>query len=134
MTENTESTVSDVVARYVRFWNTAPGEQRRTGSETFVDDVAYVAPAGVLTGIEELADFTEQFASHVGAYQFRVRTEPDMHHDRVRVPWEIRVGEASFAEGTDVLTLGKGGRIASVATFIDRAPDAQRHHEEQPSR
>ncbi|MEV0428310.1 nuclear transport factor 2 family protein [Micromonospora sp. NPDC050495] len=131
MTETGVPRVADAVARYVRFWNTAPAEQRRSGSETFVGDVTYVAPAGVLTGVDALADFTEQFAGHVGAYRFRARTEPDMHHDHARVQWEIRVGDTSFAEGTDVLTVDNDGRIASVATFLDRAPRTRPHHEGQ---
>jgi hypothetical protein len=131
VTETTESDVAAAIARYVRFWNKTPDEQRRTGRETFVDDVTYVAPAGALTGIEALADFAEQFVSNVGAYQFRERAEPDMHHDLARLQWEIRVGGTSFADGTDMLTIGKDGRIVSVATFVDRAPGAQPHHEGQ---
>lgn len=130
MTDTTEH-MADSVARYMRFWNSTPDEQRRAGRATFVDDVTYAAPAGLLTGVEALVDFTEQFVSNVGAYEFRARTEPDMHHDYARVRWELRVGEMSFAEGTDVLTVGPEGRIVSVATFVDRAPAAQPHHEGQ---
>ena len=130
MTDTTEHT-ADAVARYVRFRNSAPDEQRRTGGETFADDVTYAAPVGVLTGVEALADFTEQFVGNVGAYEFRARTEPDINHDYARLPWELRVGETSFAEGTDVLAVGPDGRIVSVATFVDRAPNTQPHHEGQ---
>lgn len=122
MTEATEVRMDESVARYVEFWNTGPDAQRRAGAETFVADVVYVAPAGVLTGVDSLADFTEQFTSNVGAYTFRTRSEPDMHHDRARVRWELLVGGEPFAEGTDVLTVDRDGRIASVTTFVDRAP------------
>lgn len=124
----TETELSDAVDRYVRFWNTSPAEQRRSGGEIFTDDVAYIAPAGVMTGVDALAGFTEQFADNVGAYLFRTRTEPDIHHDRARVAWELRVGDASFAEGTDMLTVNDDGTIASITTFIDRFPDAPPHH------
>lgn len=128
MTDTTEHT-ADAVARYLRFWNSTPEEQRRAGGETFADDVTYVAPVGVLTGVEALADFTEQFVDNVGAYEFRARTEPDLHHDYARLRWELRVGELSFAEGTDVLAVGPGGRVVSVAAFVDRAPATRPHHE-----
>jgi ketosteroid isomerase-like protein len=122
MTETTTSLTAEVVEKYLRFWNADPSEQRRTGGEIFAEDVSYVAPNGVMTGVEALAAFTEQFAAHVGAYEFRARTEADVHHDRARLRWEIRVGGASFAEGTDVLATADDGRIASVTGFLDRAP------------
>ncbi|WP_324652244.1 isomerase [Georgenia sp. H159] len=128
MSDTTAPHVADTVARYVRFWNTPPEEQRRTGREIFTVDSTYVAPAGVLRGVEALAEFTEQFVGNVGDYEFRARTEPDMHHHRARLPWEIRVGETSFAEGTDVISIGDDGRITSVATFVDRAPRPPAHH------
>lgn len=131
MTDNNESHSADAVARYVRFWNSTPDEQRRSGEEAFAADVTYVAPAGVLTGVEALADFTEQFAGNVGAYEFCPRTEPDMHHGHARVPWVILVGDRTFAEGTDMLAVGDDGRVMSVATFVDRAPASQPHHEGQ---
>lgn len=128
MNETIAPHVADAVTRYLRFWNTAPDEQRRTGGATFADDVAYIAPAGVLTGVEALADFTEQFADNIGAYRFRARTESDAHHDRARVQWEIQVGETSFAQGTDVIAVDGDGRVTSVATFIDSAPETRPHH------
>lgn len=123
MTETTASRTADVVVRYLRFWNAEPAEQRRTGGELFTEDVSYVAPIGVLAGVEALAAFTEQFVGGVGAYEFRARTEPDVHHDRARLQWEIRVGAASFAEGTDVLTTDGDSRVVSITAFLDRAPE-----------
>lgn len=128
MTETTEVRVDESVARYVEFWNATPDAQRRNGAETFAGDVVYVAPAGVLTGVDALADFTEQFTSNVGSYTFRTRRAPDLHHDRARIPWELVVGDEPFAEGTDVLIVAGDGRIASVTTFIDRAPGQRPHH------
>lgn len=128
MTEATEVRADESVARYVDFWNSTPETQRRSGAETFAADVVYVAPAGVLTGVDALAAFTEQFVGNVGAYTFRTRRAPDLHHDRARVPWELVVGEEIFAEGTDLLVVDGDGRIASVTTFVDRAPEQRPHH------
>ena len=130
MTETTTSHVAEAVDRYLRFWNATPAEQRLTGSETFADGATYTAPVGVLTGVEALADFTEQFVSNVGAYRFRVREEPEINHNHARLKWEIRLGDTSFAEGTDVLTVDNAGRVTSVAAFVDRAPATQPHHED----
>jgi len=114
---------ADTVERYLRFWNTDPAEQLRTGAELFTPDVVQIAPVGVMNGVEALAGFTEQFASHMGAYDYRLRKDPDVHFDRARVQWEIRVGDTSFAEGTDVLVGGSDGRIQAIMTFLDRAPE-----------
>jgi hypothetical protein len=123
MTEQTVPLTAETVERYVRFWNQATTEQRHADDEIFASDVVYNAPIGVLTGTEALAGIAAQFGGHVGAYELRPRTQPDVHHDRARLQWELRVGDASFAEGTDVLTTDSDGRIQSIATFLDRAPD-----------
>jgi hypothetical protein len=59
----------------------------------------------------------------MGAASFRSRQEPEFHHDRARLKWEIMVGDTSFAEGTDVLAFDADGRIDSVTAFLDRAPE-----------
>jgi hypothetical protein len=132
MTETTARTgaTTETVEGYLRFWNTPPGDPQRTvGADVFTTDVAYVTPIGVRSGVEELVDFTEQFVAGVGAYELVSRSAPDVHHDRVRVPWEIRVGATSFAEGTDVLVTDETGRIVEVTAFIDRAPEGfDEHH------
>ena len=123
MTEDTAPLTTDTVARYVRFWNTESAVQRRTGGELFTEDITYIAPVGVLAGVEALADFAEQFVSNVGAYEFRARMPSEVYHDRARLQWELRVGDSSFAEGTDVLIGDGNGRIRSITAFLDRAPD-----------
>lgn len=123
MTRTTTDSATDTVARYLRFWNSAPEGQERLGAGVFTDDVAYVAPIGVRTGVAELVAFARQFRDGVGAYELRARTEPDPHHDRARLRWELVVGGTSFAEGTDVLVLDASGRIVSITAFLDRAPE-----------
>lgn len=112
------------VERYVEFWNaaTAP-EQQRLAAQTFADGVSSHVPLGVMRGTEELIGFRNQFAGNVPGYEFRARTEPEAHHDRARLQWELVVGGASFATGTDVLELDDDGRIVAITGFLDRAPD-----------
>ncbi|MER7456722.1 nuclear transport factor 2 family protein [Micromonospora sp. NPDC126480] len=121
----TSSTYADTVERYVRFWNTGqPEEQRRLAAETFTDDVSYHALVGVLTGPQALIDFHGQFTENVGAAVFQRRAEPQLHHDRARLMWEIELdGGRPFAAGTDLLVFDPDGRISSVTTFLDRAPE-----------
>jgi hypothetical protein len=116
-------TVTTPAEAYVRFWNLEPEEQRALGREIFAPDVVQYAPIGVLTGLDALVGFTRRFAAEMGDYAYRRRELPESHHDRIRVRWELLRGDDSFAEGTDVLTLDESGRISTIATFLDRAPD-----------
>ncbi|WP_406858905.1 nuclear transport factor 2 family protein [Streptomyces sp. HUAS MG47] len=122
---------------YVRFWNADDeAEQHRLAAVAFADGVEYRAEIGILNGAEALMDFRNQFTGHMGPAALRLRQEPQVHHRRARLRWEILVGAAdgertSFAEGTDVIQLGEDGRITSVTAFLDRAPegfDPAAHH------
>lgn len=116
--------MSKTIDAYVKFWNTEAGDpQRRAGAEVFTPDVRYIAPSGVRVGVDALVEFTETFVAGVGAYEFCARAEPEVHHDRARLAWELRVGGSSFAEGTDVLVTDDAGRIITITTFVDRAPE-----------
>lgn len=132
-TETTPRSPAATAEAYVSFWNLDAEEQRTLGTTLFADDVARSTPIGESVGLEALIDFTRQFTEGVGEYTFVARAEPDAHHEHVRVRWEIRKEEGSFAEGTDVLDLDGSGRIAAITAFIDRAPDGfdpDAHHEE----
>lgn len=123
MPDTTADSPADTIARYLRFWNAPCDEQEQLGAGVFTDDVAYVAPIGVRTGVAELVSFAKQFRDGAGAYELVTRTGPEIHHDRARLGWELVVGGTSLAEGTDVLVLDASGRVASITTFLDRAPE-----------
>lgn len=136
MTETTATTTAQhraTVDDYVRFWNAAtPQEQRRLSAAAFTDDVRYHALIGVLSGPAALIGFREEFARHMGTVVFRPRQEPQIHHGRARLMWEIEAGGKNpFATGTDVLVFAPDGRVGSVSAFIDQAPegfDPDAHH------
>jgi SnoaL-like domain len=127
------STYQATVERYRRFWNTAkPDEQRELAAETFRDDITYHAEIGVLRGPQALIDFHDRFVGHLPDAVLRHRAEPQLHHDRGRLTWEIEVGDGkSFATGTDLIVFDEDGRISEITTFLDRAPegfDPHAHH------
>ena len=116
----TEATVE----RYLTFWNTAPGpEQQRLATTVFREDVDHRGPLGARTGLDGVLQLSRGFAEHLGDVTFRARTEPQTHHDRVRLQWEVMRGDESFAEGTDVLAFDEHGLVEAVITFLDRAPE-----------
>lgn len=122
------SRAPDAVDQYVAFWNaTNADEQQRPAATPFSDQVSYHAPVAVLRGIDELIGFRNQFAQHSPGYVFRPRTQPQAHHGRARLQWELVVGGRSFATGTDVLELDDGGHIVAITCFLDRAPEGFAH-------
>jgi hypothetical protein len=122
MTETANQLTTTQAEAYVRFWNLTEEHQRELGRELFAPDVVQYAPVGELSGLDSLIGFTRRFADAMGDYAFRRRSMPEQHHGRIRIQWELLHEDASFAEGTDVLTLDSEGRVASVTTFLDRAP------------
>lgn len=136
MTETTPSTPIALglraVEQYVAFWNAGTAdEQKRFATEAFADGVSYHVPVGVMRGADELIAFRNQFAQHQPDYSFRPRTEPEAHHNRARLQWELITGGEVFATGTDVLETDDDGRIVSISGFVDQAPagfDPHAHH------
>lgn len=116
----TDNSSLEAVEQYVDFWN-ARADSR------FADDVTYRAPIGILHGVDALVDFRTQFAEHQPGYVFRPRTDPEAHHGRARLQWELVVDGASFATGTDILEIDEEGRVAAVSGFLDRAPEGFPH-------
>ncbi|GAA1415664.1 hypothetical protein GCM10009601_05850 [Streptomyces thermospinosisporus] len=127
-TDTREPTTTDprreTLDRYLRFWNTpAAAEDDTAASGLFASDIRYCAPIGDLTGSQALADFRDQFFQHMQSAEFRARREPEIHHDRARLLWQIDVHGEEFATGTDVLTFAPDGRITTVTAFLDKAPE-----------
>jgi hypothetical protein len=117
-----------IVQQYVDFWNADTADQQhKLAAATFADRFSYHAPIGILRGVDELVGFRNQFAEHNPGYQFRPRAEPETHHDRARLQWELIVDGTSFATGTDVLELGPDGRIVAIAGFLDQTPEGFAH-------
>jgi SnoaL-like protein len=131
MTDTTvfAATALETAEQYVEFWNAAAAdEQQRLAAATFTDGVSYHAPLAVMRGPEELMRFRNEFAEHLPDYSFRLRREPETHHDRVRLAWELVTGTGTFATGTDLLELDELGHITSITTFLDQAPEGFDHH------
>lgn len=134
MTEAVADNRTQVLDQYVDFWNAdSTAEQRRIAAMVFDEPVEYHAPIGLLSGAEQLINFRNQFTDHMGHASLVVRRAPETHHDRARLLWEIQLaGGESFATGTDVISFAADGRISSISSFLDRAPEGfDPHHDEQ---
>jgi hypothetical protein len=120
----------ETIERYLQFWNTAPGdEQRQLGHCVFNDFVSYRAPIGEHNGVEALVTLAAEFTEHLGSLTMQARTDPDLHHRDARLQWRLLRNGLPFAEGTDILTFDIDGHVASVATFLDKAPEGFNPHD-----
>jgi hypothetical protein len=129
MTDTAVDNHTEILDRYLEFWNAeTPEDQRRIAEAVFDEPVEYHAPVGVLTGAEALIDFRNQFTDHMGSASLVLNRPPETHHDRARLLWEIRLaGGESFAAGTDIIAFTPDGRISSISSFLDRAPEQVPH-------
>lgn len=124
MTETTAAPDLAIVERYVEFWNAETAEEQRVlAARVFTEDVEYHAPVGIMRGVDALIDFRRQFVEHMGSAAVLARQQPERHHDRARLRWELEVGGKSFATGTDILEFEENDRISSISAFLDRAPE-----------
>ena len=124
MTDTATTPTTETIERYLQFWNSGPGdEQRELGRQVFNDRITYRAPIGARTGIDALVELSAEFATHLGGLTMSPRAQPDIHHDCARLQWELHRNGEPFSEGTDILTCDLDGRIVSVVTFLDRAPE-----------
>jgi hypothetical protein len=116
------------VQRYLDFWNASPEDQLRLAPDTFIGEIRYTTPVGVLAGVEALVDFKRQLTEHLGQVGFVAREPAQCHHHLARLPWEvIQPDGSSFATGTDVIEFDQSGRIRAVSGFLDRAPEGFDH-------
>jgi hypothetical protein len=126
----TTTTQNQQIDRYLDFWNEpTAADQRRAATGTFTESVSYRAPVGLLVGAEALIGFKTDFTQHVGPARFVPRQDPEVHHGRARLPWEIRLPDgSSFATGTDILEFADDGLISGVSSFLDQPPEGFEHH------
>ena len=109
---------SQVLNRYLAVWNS----QADVG-EVFTEQARYVDPLVDVTGHEAIAATVAAARAQFPGWTFRPLGTAEAHHDQVRFSWELGPdgGDAPVA-GSDVVTVGRDGRIASVTGFLDRVP------------
>lgn len=116
----------DLVERYLAAWNER--DPRKRGdliAKTYAEDATYTDPHREGAGHGGLSTMIEAVhAMFPDAYRFRLASDVESHHDRLRFRWEA--GGTPDAPlhfgGTDFATLSADGRIQSVTGFTDFAP------------
>jgi hypothetical protein len=117
--------INEVVVSYLAAWNERdPKRRRELVAKTWADDGSYLDAhrqgAGHAAIDAMLAATQEMFPG----YRLRLVSGIEAHHGHARFSWAAGgTPEAPlYLGGTDVVTLGKDGRLESVIGFVDAAP------------
>lgn len=112
---------STLAARYLEVWN-SPDPRTAVGA-VFAERARYVDPLVDVTGHEAIAATVAAAHAQFPGWRFRPTGRAEGHHDQVRFSWELGPeGDDAPVAGSDVVTVGPDGRIASVSGFLDRVP------------
>jgi hypothetical protein len=124
--------IKEIADTYFSLWSEPNPERRREAvAAVFTEGATFTGPIVEVKGHDGITGFANQILEHLSGHQFNRTRDVDTHHDVVRWAWEITPGpnQPVFATGVDVCRIAPDGRLASLTTFLDVAPDFQRHHE-----
>jgi hypothetical protein len=114
----------NVVAHYLRVWNTTDEADRRKAiDEVFAEDVRYVDPLAEVEGRDALSALIGAVHQQFPGLVFTAGGPADAHHQRGRFTWHLGpVGGEPLVIGFDVASLDDAGRIREVLGFLDQVP------------
>jgi hypothetical protein len=115
----------NVVAQYLRVWNTTDEAARRKAvDEVFAPDVRYVDPLAAVEGRDALNALIGAVHQQFPGLVFTAGGAADAHHDQGRFTWHLGAPEGGepLVVGFDVASLDEDGRIREVLGFLDKVP------------
>jgi hypothetical protein len=118
------SDFEDVVARYLKVWNTTDEAARRSAiEEVFAEDVVYVDPLAAVSGREALSALIGAVQEQFPGLEFSAGGPADGPHSQGRFTWHLgSPGAEPLVVGFDVASLDSDGRIREVLGFLDKVP------------
>lgn len=112
-------------AHYLAAWNEPDPDQIREHLDRAVTaDVAFIDPANVTAGPDELETMISEARSSMPSAEYRVVSGTDGHHGRFRYRWEVWVNGDLLMPGMDVTTVDESNRIERIDGFFGDFPDA----------
>ncbi len=124
-TIETETSATDLVARYLAAWNADdPAERQSRVAEAFTETAQYGDPLAAASGHDGIAALIGAVRGQFPGLAFRGAGRVDSYGDTLRFSWELApAGGAAVAGGTDFAVI-EGGRLAHVTGFLDFVPAA----------
>lgn len=117
------SNYSEPVERYFAAWNQEnPARRRSLIENAYTPEALHVDPMLEGQGHQGIDAVIQQVHERFPGLCFRLISEIEQHHDRLRFSWELapREGQA-VARGTDFARVS-GDRLESVTGFFDPLP------------
>jgi hypothetical protein len=114
-----------IASRYIELWNERNPQRRRDIlAANWASDAKYVDPLMSGDGHEGIDALVAGVQQRFPDFRFKLISEPNGYGDHVRFSWGLGPDNMdSPIKGTDFATV-EGGRIRSIAGFLDRVPDA----------
>jgi hypothetical protein len=117
--------VNELVVSYLAAWNERdPQRRRELVAKTWSDDGTYVDAHRRGAGHQAIDAMLATAQESFPGYRVRLVSGIETHNGHARFSWAAGgTPEAPlYLGGTDVVTVGKDGRLAAVVGFVDAAP------------
>ncbi|WP_328389008.1 nuclear transport factor 2 family protein [Nocardia sp. NBC_00416] len=116
--------MNDVVATYLRTWNTTDAQVRTALlDQHWAPDASYTDPLAAAVGRAAIGTTIGAVHDQFPGFVFTQVGEPDAHHGQVRFQWGLGpAGTEPVIIGFDVLVTDEQGRIDTVLGFLDKVP------------
>ena len=124
------SNVNELVVNYLAAWNERDAKRRRDlVAKTWSENGSYVDAHRRGDGIDSIDAMIQAAQEQFPGYRLRLVSGIESHNGYVRFSWAAggTPDAPLYLGGTDFATLGRDGRIQSVAGFTDAAPAPVAH-------
>jgi hypothetical protein len=121
------SDVASTIERYFAVWNETDQARRRALiAETWSADASYLDPLFSAEGRDGVDSMVGAFQEQMPEHRFRLASDVDAHHDRVRFSWQLRSQDADVPvfTGVDFGVLADDGRLQAITGFLEQPTDA----------
>jgi hypothetical protein len=119
--------LSGLIDGYIAMWNEADAARRRELiTEVWTENASYLDPVMSGDGQQGIEVMVQGVQERFPGHQFRLTSEIDAHHDRVRFTWELAAQNGTtVVKGTDYGVLAADGRLQNITGFFDQAANQQ---------
>lgn len=115
------SSINELIDRYITIWNETDANRRsKLISETWTESSSYVDPVVSGEGQSGINAMIQGVQTQFPGHQFRLVSDIESHHDRVRFQWELTPeGGPAIVRGTDFGIVAGDGRLQAITGFFD---------------
>ncbi len=116
----TKHDVAGVLAAYLAMWNEDDAPTRPTFIEkAFTPDGRYADPASDVMGYAAINEMVSGVRAHYAGHTFVAASGIDVHHDQLRVAWQlVAPGGGVAVAGIDIGELAGDGRLRRMIGFF----------------